>query len=62
MPGKYQSPGKVVIDGAIYRFVYDEDPNLKCQFGSVVAAHNGRFLVTAPTYSRQGRVFFGMVE
>ena len=62
MPGWNDNRGKVYIDAVPYRFVYDEDPNLNYNFGGVVAAHNGQYVVTSTIPVRHGRVFFGLVE
>lgn len=62
MPGWSNNRGRVFIYSDPYRYAYDEDPNLQRNFGGVVAAHNGQFVVTSPLYSSYGRIFFGVVE
>jgi hypothetical protein len=62
MPGSNAENGKVLLYKLPSRFVYDEDSKGTHKFGSVVAAHNGQFLVTAPKSDVTGRVFFGMID
>jgi hypothetical protein len=65
MPNWKEARGKVMMFTTspwVIRYYYDEDPNLENSFGSVVAAHNGHFLVTSPKDAAFSRVFFGVVD
>jgi hypothetical protein len=64
MPQWKGDRGRMVIqrNGAYPAYLYDEDPNVAYGFGSVVAAHNGQFLVTSPDNEPLGRVFFGVID
>jgi hypothetical protein len=62
MPKTNEGRGRVMVFANPYRDVYDEDPNLKMNFGGAMAAHNGQFVVTCTQYTPYGRIFFGLVE
>jgi len=62
MPKWRNQHGKVMLLSPLLLFYYDEDPNLKRNFGGVVAAHNGQFVITSTQNEPYGRIFFGLVE
>ena len=62
MPNWRDGLGKVMMVNVTLQFFYDEDLNLKRNFGGAVAAHNGQFIITSPKVEPYGRVFFGTVE
>jgi hypothetical protein len=62
MPNWRDGLGKVMMVNLTLQFFYDEDLNLKRNFGGAVAAHSGQFIITSPKVEPYGRVFFGTVE
>jgi len=62
MPSWNSGKGRAIVKTASsHYYVYDENPNVKEKYGTVVAAHAGLYIVTSPK-SSPGRIFFGVVQ
>jgi hypothetical protein len=62
MPDWNSGKGRAIVKTASsHYYVYDENPNVKEKYGTVVAAHAGTYIVTSPK-SWTSRIFFGVVQ
>lgn len=63
-PGYDGNKGRVYIlnPNAASKYVYDENRDANRYFGSVMAAHNGQYIIGTPGFSTNGAVFFGVID
>jgi hypothetical protein len=62
-PGYNDNSGRVMIYNMIptTKYVYDENKDANRSFGSVMAAHNGQYIISTGT-SYDGAIFFGVID
>jgi drug/metabolite transporter superfamily protein YnfA len=63
-PGYSDNSGRVMIYNmpSFTKYVYDDNKDANRHFGSVMAAHNGQYIIGTGPNTSNGAVFFGVLE